>query len=302
MLNRSTWPVYEFTLVYATRRSRELGQCRVTLYAEGLPRPTVVITELSQNRGPSATNNVETVCGRIRTDYLEPLGIDSLRVCWLQRHLGRPHDEQWSEVSFEGYDGSLGRYVDPSWEKAEAVSFNWESLRPSTAVHRARRLVAAQDVDPDDLHFTSDECYLTLTGVCSLEGTKGEDIGDGRSNFHYCGKLAVLCRIWELARRHCGGDIPTEDEAIEKLQRSPALAQYVTKEWDSRFGPLPPLRKALPDALALFGTAEMEQVELMGDGSGLLKLSDGRHRLCIAQHLGVRIAAIVEWEEPVDDR
>lgn len=298
MRNFGEWPVYHFRLPMVAGPSRKLSEYQIDIYGEGLERPTVVISEVPENRGMSVTNAIEKIATRIRKDYLDPLGIKPENVRWIE-HDGRGGMDTWEEVTFEEYAGGLG-YQGPRWKRTEPVSFDLIKLvaEKNDAVYRLHRMIIKpKEVLWNAREFGPGECYRVKMGRCSLDKTASPDDDSGQEGYRYCRKLAVKGQLWKLTRDYFGEQKLWKDGLPERDVLLSMRERYLL-DWDDQYGALPDyLPSEVEEAVALFGAGK-ENKSIVGiqlaEG---IDLSDGYHRICVATHLGIEVGAFVETQD-----
>jgi hypothetical protein len=296
------WPAYRFILPYVAKTAAAhpcLGRCLVEIYAIGAQPfeadgPVVVFTDLPGNPA-SVDDNIELLSRVVADIYLNALGIEELRVRWVEHtildrlHDGEGQEEDWDEIVF--HQG----LTEPTWRATQPVVFDRERLRPRRFWADRLTRLGPDDVEGLSLQFTEYECHKARTGACSLRLSSSRDDLGGKSGFHYCRVLGDFASLWDFVRACVPGLEFFSPEQREALLADVDLQARVRREWKPPFGPFPPdIRAFLRRALHLYGPGNdgIRGVRI----AGTVTMNNGRHRSCAAFQQGIGATAMVAHE------
>lgn len=282
---------YRFDMPFAVQDT--IASCRVDIYARGIlggESPlTVVMSDTPGTLSPVA-NYIERGCGMIWHVYLVPLGFQCTSVRWIQRYpAGEYGLQQWAEVRFAS---NPGLFVEPHWSPAQPVELLWESVLPEKCWVEEVRLIDPHDISNAELSFTPEECYEQLTGVCSLDDPMPTALGRGQSSWRYCRQLARMAELWRLIVEYVGPERCMAELDVRALTVDRTLYDYVERNWRSDYGVVPEiLPTAIEVAANWFGPRQKPVIAISGEAP--YELSDGRHRACVADRLGIPLCATI---------
>ena len=284
-------PVYRFPFVYEGI-GHFLGICDVEIITEGVEKPTVVLRDLIENEGPSVDVKIELICSKIANDILPGINVESQEVRWMLCY-DSDEDGQWMEISFHGNEEA---FTNPRMTEALKVEFDWDSmLHREPLVERTRRKIVTPGViSPEAHHFTADECHRVKTGICSLDKNATPDESPGESGYNFCRDLALLAEVWDVIRDYFGGEVL---KTVDKQDIDFELVSYVKSKLLPKYGISQELERDILESIRIFGATTNRDPIIGAEEDGILYLSDGRHRTCVACKLEIPVYALISSME-----
>lgn len=283
-LIRGEWPHYRFSWPYLGN-DRSMGHCDVEVFADGQPRPIIVLRDAPSNRSTSLTNAFEWVCTSLYRAFFDKWNLDPQRVQWL--HWQELDGEiEWYEVTLEF---QYGAYTNPDWKPIEEPQIVRATAEPSSYWRETRQILSPQDFDPENFTFAPGECHKVATGQCSLSTEAIPDRNYGEEGYVYCRGLAAYAHAWTVARDYFGDDIP------EECPQDLAWHEFLIQRWNSPYGGVPEPDDAWR-GISLFSAVNMHGLSGSRNENGLVLLNDGCHRACVASRLGIPVATVVADE------
>lgn len=282
--------VYQFEWPYFGYHADILGRCHVTIYLKGVERPTVVLTQNRANHSTSITTFAEELATQIYRMFLQRLGLSPDVPMWIEHYDWAPDNQRWSQVVFARYTPKRG-YETPQRENADPITFDPRGLTADTDRAYQIEPVSETLIPLDSLLLTKGECYQVKTGVCSLSDGARPDNSPGEDGYQYCRGLARKARVWEIVQR-----VVAEDGLEEALSSGDVFNQVVAL-WSREYG-VPPTHGEIGSSIWLFGAGHFAH-SIVGHkhDDGTVTLSDGRHRVCVAHHLGIPAQAFIDTEQ-----
>jgi hypothetical protein len=221
--------------------------------------------------------------------FLVRLGIQPDEPAWFQ-HYDDENEQSWDEVRFRDY--TTNGYVDADFIPAQPVEFDRARLLRDTYYTDEIQWISDDKVPLKSLMFSPGECHEALTGTCFLSDLAQPDDDTGESGYGYCRRIAQSARAWSVVQH-----VVPESELAASVDSS-TVHEQVVAEWPEDGDPAPSQSEVANSILWFRAVNFTYAIRGSLGADGVIGLGDGRHRTCVARHLGIPVRAYVTVERP----